>query len=226
MTITPLRIGLPKGRILKDLKKVFGRAGIDLSVLERDQRRLVQPLDIPHIGPVEVLRLRASDVAAYVEHGACAVGIAGFDTLVEEEPDVLTPLDLGVARCRMCLCGAPGLDPRNLESPRIASKYGKVARRFFLENGTPAEVIELSGAIEIAALVGLADGIVDIVQTGETLKRNGLVELETIFDISSRVVVNRAAHRLRMGPIRTLLDALSAAVQEHREQDNEEQENT
>lgn len=210
----PLRIGLPKGRILDDLRDVFLRADVDLSLLDRDRRRLVQPLEIPTVGSVEILLLRASDVAAYVEHGACALGVAGYDTLVEEEPDVLTPLDLRVARCRMCLCGAPNHDPRTLENPRIASKYGNVARRFFLERGTPAQVIELSGAIEIAPLVGLADGIVDIVQTGETLKRNGLIEIETLFEITSRVVVNRAAHRLRMGPIRTLLGALRRAVEE------------
>ena len=213
----PLRMGLPKGRILDDLRAVFLHAGIDLSLLERDRRRLVQPMDIPNVGPVEILLLRASDVAAYVENGACALGVAGYDILVEEEPDVLTPVDLQVARCRMCLCGTPNRDPRTLESPRIAAKYVNVARRYFLERGTPAEVIELSGAVEIAPLVGLADGIVDIVQTGETLKRNGLIELESLFEISSRVVVNRAAHRLRMGPIRTLLSALRTAVEEQGE---------
>ena len=213
MAVTgPLRIGLPKGRILDDAEGLFAAAGVDLSPLRADKRRLIHPLEGDGLGPVEVLVLRASDVAAYVEHGACAVGVAGNDTLLEQQPDVLWPLDLGIGRCRMCVAGPAGVDPFALEHPRVATKYGRVAKAHFQARGLDAQIIELSGAIEIAPLVGLADAIVDIVETGETLRQNGLVVHEVMFEVSARLVVNRAALRLEMTAVRGLLDRLQAAV--------------
>lgn len=208
----PLRIGLPKGRILDDAGELFRAAGVDLAPLRADKRRLIHPLEAEGLGPVEVLVLRASDVAPYVEHGACAVGVVGNDTLEEQQPDVLWPLDLGIGRCRMCVAGLPGVDPFSLEQPRIATKYGRVAKAHFSARGLDAHIIELSGAIELAPLVGLADAIVDIVETGETLRQNGLVVHEPIFDVSARLVVNRAALRLQMAAVRGLLERLEAAV--------------
>jgi ATP phosphoribosyltransferase len=208
----PLRIGLPKGRILDDAEGLFRAAGVDLTPLKADKRRLIHPLMAEGLGPVEVLVLRASDVAAYVEHGACAVGVVGNDTLEEQQADVLWPLDLGIGRCRMCVAGLAGADPFALEQPRVATKYGRVAKAHFSARGLDARIIQLSGAIELAPLVGLADAIVDIVETGETLRQNGLVVHEPIFEVSARLVVNRAALRLQMGPVRGLLDRLEAAV--------------
>jgi ATP phosphoribosyltransferase len=170
----PLRIGLPKGRVFDAARDLFARAGVDLTSVATEDRRLVHPIRIDGIGSAEVLLLRASDVAAYVEGGVCALGVAGYDTIVEQSPDVLMPLDLGFGACRMCVAAKAEMDPFALESPRVATKYPRIASEHFLDRGTPAHVVQLSGAVEIAPRVGLADAIVDIVETGETLKKNGL----------------------------------------------------
>jgi ATP phosphoribosyltransferase len=210
--VRPLRIGLPKGRVFEAARGLFARAGVDLSSVGTDDRRLVHPIQIDGIGAAEVLLLRASDVAAYVEGGVCAVGVAGYDTIVEQAPDVLMPLDLGFGACRMCVAGKVDVDPFVLETPRVATKYPRIASEHFLDRGTPARVVELSGAVEIAPLVGLADAIVDIVETGETLKKNGLEVKTILFEVSSRLVINRAALRLRMTTMRALMDRLEGAL--------------
>ena len=209
---TPLRIGLPKGRVFEAARGLFAQAGLDLSKVEPDDRRLVHPITIDGIGAAEVLILRASDVAAYVEGGVCALGVAGYDTIVEQSPDVLMPLDLGFGACRMCVAAKAEVDPFSLESPRVATKYPRIASEHFLDRGTPAHVVQLSGAVEIAPLVGLSDAIIDIVETGETLVKNGLEVKEILFEVSSRLVINRAALRLRMGAMRALMDRLEGAL--------------
>lgn len=209
----PLRIGLGRGRVLEKAKKLFARAGIDLSTLERDPRRLVHAIALPGGVEAEVLLVRDADVGVYVEHGVCAIGIAGYDTIAEQRPNVLVPLDLGIGRCHLALCSRPEVDALRLEAPRIATKYPHLATTFFLERGVAAEIIALSGAIEIAPLVGLADAIVDIVETGETLRQNGLVEKQKILDVSARLVVNRAALKLRTSAIRALQDGLTRALE-------------
>jgi ATP phosphoribosyltransferase len=190
---------------------LFERAGVDLSSIAREPRRLIHPISIPGIGAAEALLVRGSDVAAYVEHGVCAMGVAGYDNIAEQRPAVLVPVDLGIGACRLALSAKPEVDPLKLESPRIATKYPRLASAFFLERGAPAQIIELSGAIEIAPLVGLSDAIVDIVETGETLKKNGLVEKATILEITSRLIVNRAALKLRTQEIRLIQEALMKA---------------
>lgn len=213
MAVTPLRLGLPKGRLLDETKALFARAGLDLSAVSTEDRRLLQPVTLDGVGPVEVLVLRGSDVGAYVEHGVCAMGVLGLDVIREQRPNVLAPLDLGLGRCKMCVAAKPEVDPLSLETPRVATKYPRIAQEFFLERGSPAETIGLSGAIEVAPLVGLADAIVDIVQTGKTLAENGLVVHETVFDISARLVVNRAALHLRMREVRAIQTALANALE-------------
>lgn len=210
--MTPLRIGLPKGRVFDAAQALFSRAGVDLSSVTRNGRMLVHPIELEGIGPAEVLLLRGSDVAAYVEGGVCALGVAGYDTIVEQRPDVLMPLDLDFGVCHMCVAAKESVDPFELETPRIATKYPRTAADHFLAHGTPARVVQLSGAVEIAPLVGLADAIVDIVETGETLRKNGLTVKAKLFRISSRLVINRAALRLRMTAIRDLMDRLERAV--------------
>lgn len=207
-----LRIGLGRGRVLDRARELFRRAGIDLSAIDEDKRRLIHPLHIPGVGAAEVVLVRDADVAVYVEHGVCAIGVAGYDTIAEQRPNVLTPLDLGIGACRLCLCAREDVDPLKLESPRIATKYPHLASQYFLERGSPAEIIALSGAIELAPLVGLSDAIVDIVETGETLRRNGLVEKATILSITARLVVNRAELKLRGDAIRTIQTALSGVL--------------
>ena len=212
MKSAPLRIGLPKGRVFEAARGLLTRAGFDLSTVETDDRRLVHPIQIEGVGPAEVLMLRGSDVAAYVEGGVCALGVAGYDTIVEQAPDVLMPLDLGFGLCRMCVAAKTDVDPFVLETPRVATKYPRIASNHFLDRGTPARVVQLSGAVEIAPLVGLADAIVDIVETGKTLEKNGLEVKTVLFEISSRLVINRAALRLRMTAMRALMDRLEEAL--------------
>ena len=207
-----LRIGLPKGRVLAETCSLFREAGLDLGDLEKPTRRLIHEVETPHFGRFEVLILRAKDVPAYVEHGVCAFGVAGYDTLVEQRPNVLQPLDLAFGRCRVAIAHRVGIDPWRIEKPRIATKFPRIAGDYFLSRGTPAQIVELSGAIEIAPLVGLADAIVDIVETGETLRKNGLTEGETIFDVSARLIFNRASLRLHMARLRAIQDALVEAL--------------
>jgi ATP phosphoribosyltransferase len=214
MTSVPLRLGLPKGRLLEQARPLLQAAGLDLSSLDQQARRLVHPVELPEIGPAEILLLRPSDVAVYVAHGVCAIGIVGSDVLAEQHPDVLAPLDLKIGRCRICLCAAVDSDPYRQETPRIATKYPRIATEHFLSLGAPAEIVELSGNVEIAPLVGLADGIVDIVETGETLAKNGLVIKAVLEQVSARLIFNRAAAKLRPGPLSALEERLRRAVAE------------
>jgi ATP phosphoribosyltransferase len=205
----PLIVGLPKGRILNETAAVFARAGYDLSPVLGDTRKLVI-----ECGPLRVLVLRNSDVATYVAHGAADIGVAGSDVLAEEARELYEPLDLGIGKCRMIVAertDAP-VDERTLAHLRIATKYPRTTKTHLQKKGVTAEVIELSGAIELAPLTGLCDRIVDITQTGETLRQNGLVEVETIANVSSRLVVNPARLKLDGDRIGALIDALEHAV--------------
>ncbi|HEX8108641.1 MAG TPA: ATP phosphoribosyltransferase [Kofleriaceae bacterium] len=226
----PIILALPKGRILEEAAAVFRRAGFDLSPVLGDSRRLVHDC-----GPLRVLVLRSSDVATYVTHGAADVGVAGSDVLDEEGRDLFEPLDLAIGRCRMIVAEraepappAPGHLPASRTWPtsrawddaadraqahlRIATKYPRTTRAYLQRKGITAEVIKLSGAIELGPLTGLCDRIVDITQTGETLRQNGLVEIDTVAQVSSRLVVNPARLKLDGDRLAALIDALERAV--------------
>jgi ATP phosphoribosyltransferase len=155
------------------------------------------------------ISIRAADVASYVEHGAAAVGIVGLDVLREEPRDLYEPLDLGIGRCTVIVARQRGAKPlpRGV-APRVATKYLSLAARHFARKGLPAEIIPLHGSIEVAPSLGLADTIVDITETGETLKANGLVVEETVLVVSARLVVNRVALKLHAERLRRLIDAL------------------
>jgi ATP phosphoribosyltransferase len=217
----PIILALPKGRILEESAAVFARAGYDLAPVFGDSRRLIHDC-----GPLRVLVLRNSDVVTFVAHGAADVGVVGSDILDEEGRDLFEPLDLNIGRCRMILAEpaepvAPAgtgrshwddLADRAQAHLRVATKYPRTTRAYLQRKGITAEVIKLSGAIELGPLTGLCDQIVDITQTGETLRQNGLVEIDTVGQISSRLVVNPARLKLdgdRLGP---LIDALERAV--------------
>lgn len=205
----PIILALPKGRILEETAAVFARAGHDLSPVFGDNRRLVH-----ECGPFRVLVLRNSDVPTYVAHGAADAGVVGSDVLDEEGRDLYEPLDLGIGKCRMIVAERADrrIDDRSQSHLRIATKYPRITRAYLHRKGITAEVIELSGAIELGPLTGLCDRIVDITQTGETLRQNGLVEIDTIAHVSSRLVVNPARLKLdgdRLGP---LIDSLERAV--------------
>lgn len=204
-----LRLALPKGRILEEAAAIFARAGYDLAPVLGDTRKLV--IDC---GPLRVLVLRSSDIPTYVAHGAADVGVAGSDVLDEEGRDLYEPLDLGIGRCRMIVAEraeAP-VDERSQMHVRYATKYPRTTREYLRRKGRTAEVIKLSGAIELGPLTGLCDRIVDITQTGETLRQNGLVLVDTVGEVSSRLVVNPAAMKLAAAPLRTLIARLEAAL--------------
>ena len=206
-----LTLALAKGRILDDTLPLLDRIGIrplqDLSA--------TRELRIAAEGPVdEILIVRSTDVPTYVEYGAADVGIAGKDVLLEHGSSQLyEPLDLNIARCRLCLAGtgeAPHQPGRRL---RIATKYVNITRDWYARRGEQVELIKLYGSMELAPLVGLADLIVDLVDTGNTLKANGLQPLEDILQISSRLVVNKAAMKMKHAAIGDLIDKLAEVVE-------------
>jgi ATP phosphoribosyltransferase len=218
----PIILALPKGRILEEAAAVFARAGHDLSPVLGDSRRLVHDC-----GALRVLVLRSSDVPTYVAHGAADVGVAGSDVLDEDGRELFEPLDLAIGRCRMIVAeraepapvlGGPAGSPWDEQADRaqahlrIATKYPRTTRAYLHRKGITAEVIKLSGAIELGPLTGLCDRIVDITQTGETLRQNGLVEIDTVGQVSSRLVVNPARLKLDGDRLGALIDALEHAV--------------
>jgi ATP phosphoribosyltransferase len=205
----PIVLALPKGRILDEAAKIFARAGYDLSPVFGDSRRLVHDC-----GPLRVLVLRSSDVPTYVAHGAADAGVAGSDVLDEDGKELYEPLDLEIGRCRMIVAERADarVDERAQAHIRIATKYPKTTRAYLVRRGITAEVIRLSGAIELGPLTGLCDRIVDITQTGETLRQNGLVEVDTVAQVSSRLVVNPARLKLDGDRLGALIDALERAV--------------
>lgn len=201
----PLVAALPTGRLLRAVRGVLRRAGLPLPEDGADRRLRLRE------GGLEALFARDRDVPTYVEHGVAAIGVVGRDVLEEQPAHIYEPLDLGVGRCRMVVARRAG---RPLPEPpfRIASKYPRVAARHFSGRGIPVELIRLAGAVELAPVLDLADAIVDLVETGATLRDNGLVEEETLFESTARVVVNRAAFRLRVSALRPLLRRLEAAA--------------
>lgn len=206
-----LTIALPRGRILDEALPLFGRAGIDLGAAEKARagRRLIIP--IPE-HDLRVLIVRDTDVPAYVEHGAAHLGIAGRDVLEEQDRDLYEPLDLGIGRCRMVVAEPEDrpVDENAQVHLRYATKFAEITRRHLQARGTVAEIIKLYGSIEIAPLVGLADRIVDLVSSGETLRQHRLREVETILEVSARLCVGRAAAKLHGDRIDDLVRRLRA----------------
>jgi ATP phosphoribosyltransferase len=212
----PLVFAVPKGRILRALGPLLERAGIDPSPLTADDRRLIH--EEPQSG-IHFLLLKPDDVPTYVEYGAADIGIVGRDVLLEREYDVYSPVDLGIGKCRMVIAGKrddpPELGATRSGAPlRVATKFPTIARRHFAGRGEQIESIFVQGSVELAPLTGLADVIVDLVETGETLRQNGLVEIETICDISSVVVANRVGLKLEASRLRPLLDAIEKAAEQ------------
>ena len=207
MTAAPLRMAVPKGRILAALAPLFERAGVDASPLRATDRKLVrQTAD----GAIDLVFLKPDDVPTYVEYGAADVGVSGRDTLLEHEHDLYMPVDLGIGRCRLVVAGPRGA--RVPDVPRVATKYPRVARAHFASRGIQAEVIPVHGSVELAPLVGLAHLIVDVVETGATLRDNDLEIMETVAEVSTLLIANRAAYKLRAEAIQHLIERLRAAA--------------
>lgn len=200
-------IAVPKGRVLEQLGARFDRAGLPTRALTAKSRKLIRE---DKKSGLRFLLLKPDDVPTYVEYGVADLGIVGRDVLLERDYDVLAPVDLDIGICRMMVCGLPGesISGRGERPLRVATKFPHVAERHFRSKGVPVELIFCQGSVELAPLTGLADVIVDLVESGETLRQNGLVELEHVADISSVVIVNRAALKLRRDKIEPVLDAL------------------
>jgi ATP phosphoribosyltransferase len=207
----PLRLALPKGRVLDEAIELFGRAGVDLGAVKDGSRRLV--FDLPEQA-LRVLVVRDADVPTYVEHGAADVGVCGRDVLDERGYDLYEPLDLGIGRCRLSVAEPEGAAQAGGPDGqlRYGTKFPGLTRRWLEERGLVADVIKLSGAVELGPLVGLCDRIVDLVSSGETLRQHKLREVEVILEVTARLVVNRAAMKLRQRAIDGLLSRLRAVV--------------
>ncbi|MEN9892303.1 MAG: phosphoribosyltransferase catalytic subunit [Pseudomonadota bacterium] len=209
-----LTLALSKGRIFEETLPLLAAAGIEVTEDPDKSRKLILPTNQPD---VRVVLVRATDVPTYVAHGGADIGVAGLDTLLEsEEPGLYLPLDLRIARCRMSVATRADFDYAGAVKQgsrlRVATKYTSIARQHFADKGVHVDLIKLYGSMELAPLTGLADAIVDLVSTGSTLKANHLVEVEHIMDISSRLVVNQAALKLKRERIRRVIDAFSAAI--------------
>ncbi len=210
-----LVIAVPKGRILSEALPLLAAAGIvpEPAFSDEDSRALRFATNRPDI---DLIRVRAFDVATFVAHGAAQLGIVGSDVLMEfAYAELYAPVDLGIGHCRVSVAEPADMaakdDPRGWSHVRIATKYPGITRRHFEARGVQAECVKLNGAMELAPILGLAPRIVDLVSSGRTLKENGLVEVETIAEVSSRLVVNRTAFKTRAEVV-GLVDAFRAAV--------------
>ncbi len=208
-TTTALTLALTKGRILKETLPLLAEAGIVPREDIASSRKLIFETSD---ADVRLVVLRGSDVPTYVRHGAADIGVSGKDVLLEHGgADLYEPLDLGIARCRLMTAGL-----KNRELPRarlrVATKFVNIARNHFAERGIQADIIKLYGAMELAPLMNLADLIVDIVDTGNTLRANGMEPLELIADISSRLVVNKAAMKCKHARVQNVIGRIAAAV--------------
>ncbi|NBS10953.1 MAG: ATP phosphoribosyltransferase [Burkholderiaceae bacterium] len=204
-----LTLALSKGRIFEETAPVLAKAGIRPLENPEQSRKLIIPTSNPE---VQIIIVRASDVPTYVQFGAADFGVAGQDVLLEKGSDGLyVPIDLGIARCRMAVAVKNGFDyagaVRQGSRLRVATKYVNCAREHFANKGVHIDTIHLYGSMELAPLVGLADAIVDLVSTGNTLRANNLVEVESITDISARLIVNQASYKRKRTAIKKLLDA-------------------
>jgi ATP phosphoribosyltransferase len=215
--MTPLILALPKGRILSECGSLLARAGIVPApdYADEDSRRLRFPTDDPML---DVVRVRPFDVATFVAFGAAHIGICGADVLMEfDYPEVYAPLDLGIGRCRVSVAEpvetAGTDDPSRWSEVRVASKYPNIARRHYASRGIHAEVVHLNGAMELAPGLGVCRVIVDLVQTGSTLKANGLVETEVIADVTSRLIVNRTALKTQPEAVGAWIARFRAALE-------------
>jgi len=212
----PIIIAVPKGRILSEVMPLFARSGItpEAAFADENSRALRFATNRDDIG---LIRVRAFDVATFVAHGAAQLGIVGSDVMMEfDYSELYAPVDLNIGHCRLSVAEPADMaakdDPRSWSHVRVATKYPNITRRHFEARGVQAECVKLNGAMEIAPVLGLSSRIVDLVSSGRTLAENGLVEVETIAQVSARLIVNRAAFKTRAREVLPLIEAFREAA--------------
>jgi len=210
-----LTIAIAKGRMQRDALELLGRAGVRVSEEALNSRRLAVE---DEEGRYRFIFVKPQDVPVYVEHGIADCGVVGRDVLLETEADVLQPLDLRIGCCRIAVAARKGLRVEDASVLHVATKYPRVAAAHFGSRGVPVEIIGLSGSVELAPVLGLADCIVDLVETGRTLAENGLEVIETITESTARLVVNRASYQLKSAAVGSLVAAVSEAVNKGKEE--------
>jgi ATP phosphoribosyltransferase len=212
--MTMITLALSKGRIFDETLPLLAAAGIEVLEDPEKSRKLILPTNRPD---VRVVLVRATDVPTYVEYGGADIGVTGKDTLIEHGGQGLyQPLDLQIAKCRVSVAVRSDFDYERAVKQgsrlKVATKYTSIARDFFATKGVHVDMVKLYGSMELAPLIGLSDAIVDLVSTGNTLRANHLVEVERIMDISSYLVVNQAALKLKQAPLRSIIDAFASAT--------------
>ena len=211
----PLRLAVAKGRLEEDILALMDKAGMDCSLAADKGRKLVVPVDQ---GRFELILAKTADIITYVEHGACDMGVVGKDTIMESAQSLYEVMDLGLGCCRMMLAAYKGKDfYQGFGVKTVATKYPNIARAFFEGKAMDVNIVKIEGSVELAPLLGLADGIVDIVQTGSTLQANGLEEKEQIAHISARLVVNVASMKMRKDEIDSFISRIRTALTSERE---------
>ena len=206
----PIRIALTKGRLERNTVSLLKQIGCDCAALENKGRKLILPVDG---GKIEAVLAKAADVITYVEHGVCDLGVVGKDTILEYGGSFYEVLDLGFGKCRFALAGPKGCDFFGGYSARtVASKYPNVAAEYFRGKAMDVRIIKIEGSVELAPLLGLADAIVDIVETGNTLRENGLEVIDTVCPVSARLIVNAASMKLRKEEIEALVGKMECAA--------------
>ena len=206
----PLRIALTKGRLEKDTVGLLEKIGYDCSAVRDKGRKLILPVG----DSIEVVLAKAADVITYVEHGVCDMGVVGKDTIMEMNGKFFELVDLGFGRCKFALAGKKGVDfYQGYGVKTIATKYPNVSRAFFEKKGMDVDIVKIEGSVELAPLLNLSDAIVDIVETGTTLKENGLEVFEDISSISARLIVNMVSMKLRQNEIETLIMLIEENLQ-------------
>ena len=205
-----LNVALPKGRLGEKVYAMFEKAGFECPSIKEENRKLI--FENPEKG-VRYFWVKPSDVAIYVERGAADVGVVGKDILLEYEPDVYELLDLNIGKCRMAVAAPRDFRDDTERTLKVATKFSNIAKDYYASLGRDIDIIHLNGSIEIAPILGLSDVIVDIVETGTTLRENNLEVFETIVPISARFIANKASFRFKTAPIETILESLAEQTQ-------------
>ncbi len=204
-----LNVALPKGRLGEKVYGMFEEAGFECPSIRENNRKLIFEND--ELG-ISYFWVKPSDVAIYVEHGAADIGVAGKDILLEYEPDIYELLDLDIGKCRMAVAGKKDFRDNTQKTLRVATKFTNIAKNYYSSIGREIDIIHLNGSIELAPILGLSDVIVDIVETGTTLKENNLEVLETIVPISARLIANKASFKFKNEQIEKILRSLGGQV--------------